>query len=70
MCRLKISSLEQIVEIIKVLGTPNKQDGQWVEETTTRMCDESEVPEAIRKKISEQEADITDEIEKELKLEV
>ena len=47
-----------------------KQDGQWVEETTTRMCDESEVPEAIRQKIKKQEADITEESEKELKLEV
>ena len=34
------------------------------------MCDESEVPLAIRNKLSKNEADITEEIQNELQLEV
>ena len=47
-----------------------KKGDQWIEKTTTRMCDESEVPLAIRNKLSKNETDITDEIQKELQLEV
>lgn len=48
-----------------------KEDGQWIEETTMRKVDESEVPEAIRNKIKKNtETDITEEIEDELHLEV
>ena len=45
-----------------------KEQGQWVEETTTRKIKESEVPASIRRKIHAQEEDITDELEDELKL--
>ena len=47
-----------------------KENGQWIEETTTRKVSEDEVPASIRNKINRKEADITEEIEKELKLEV
>lgn len=47
-----------------------KKGDQWIEKTTTRMCDESEVPLAIRNKLSKNETDITEEIQKELQLEV
>ena len=48
-----------------------KQDGHWIEETTTRSVDESEVPEAIRETWrKKKETDITEEIEDELQLEV
>lgn len=47
-----------------------KKGDQWIEKTTTRMCDESEVPLAIRNKLSKNEADITEEIQNELQLEV
>ena len=39
-----------------------KEDGQWMEETTTRTIDESEVPPHIRAKIAQKEADITEEL--------
>ncbi len=45
-----------------------KEQGQWVEETTTRKIKESEVPARIRRLISEQEEEITDELEDELQL--
>lgn len=48
-----------------------KENGRWVEETTTRKVSESEVPLAIRKKMSHhREADITEAMEDELGLEV
>lgn len=47
-----------------------KENNEWIEETTTRKVDESEVPEFIRNKIKQQEADITSEIEEHLSLEV
>ncbi len=48
-----------------------KEDGHWVEQTTTRKVSEDEVPEAIRNKLNRNtESDITGEIEEELGLEV
>lgn len=47
-----------------------KEDGKWMEETTKRQVDESEVPPYIRAKIAAQEADITREMEAELQLTV
>ena len=47
-----------------------KEDGKWMEETTKRQVDESEVPPYIRAKIAKQEADITKEMEMELGLSV
>lgn len=47
-----------------------KEQGKWMLETTTCEVDESEVPPAIRRKVSEQEADISDEIQRELSLEL
>ena len=43
-----------------------KENGKWMEETTKRQVDESEVPPYIRAKIAQQEADITQEMELEL----
>ena len=45
-----------------------KEQGQWVEQTTTRKIKESEVPASIRRKIHAQEEEITDELEEELNL--
>lgn len=45
-----------------------KEEGQWIEETTTRKIDENEVPASIRAKIRWQEEEITDELEQEMKL--
>ena len=49
-----------------------KQNGQWVEETTTRTLPESELPPRIKRKLRKmrQEEDITDEIEMETGLTV
>lgn len=45
-----------------------KEQGQWVEQTTTRKIKESEVPSRIRRLITDQEEEITDELEEELHL--
>jgi len=47
-----------------------KEEGSWVEETTTRKVNESEVPPFIRNKVRNQEEEITDEMEQELKMEI
>lgn len=48
-----------------------KEDGHWVEQTTTRKIPEDEVPEAIRSKLNRSnESDITETMEEELDLEV
>ncbi|MBE6092366.1 MAG: hypothetical protein E7201_04205 [Selenomonas ruminantium] len=47
-----------------------KEQGKWMLETTTCEVDESEVPPAIRKKVSEQEADISDDMQRVLGLEL
>lgn len=47
-----------------------KENGQWIEETTAKQVKESEVPPNIRRKIAAQEADITEEIEDELCMEI
>jgi hypothetical protein len=47
-----------------------KEDGQWIEETTTRKIPESEVPPFIRNKGIKKETDITEEMEQELGLEI
>ena len=60
-----------ISKIMHKLYYKNEQ-GQWVEETTTRTLPENEVPPFIRAKIQreEQEVDITQDMERELKLQV
>ena len=46
-----------------------KEEGEWVEETTTRKIKESEIPANIlRKAKRSQETDVTEEIEDELEL--
>ena len=47
-----------------------KEGEQWVEKTTTRKVDASQVPATIRNKFAQQEADITEEIEEELEMEI
>lgn len=47
-----------------------KEEGKWIEETTTRTLPENEVPPSIRKKLRSQETEVTEEFEKELKLEI
>lgn len=47
-----------------------KEEGQWIEETTTRKIKADEVPPNIRRKISAQEEDITEEMEMELQMEI
>lgn len=63
-----VEGAERLARIIHKLYY--KENGQWIEETTTRKVSEDEVPASIRNKINRKEADITVEIEKELKLEV
>lgn len=60
-----------ISKIMHKLYYKNEQ-GQWVEETTTRTLPESEVPPFIRAKIQreEQEVDITEDMEHELQLKI
>ena len=45
-----------------------QEQGEWVEETTTRKIEESEIPESIRRKIRNYETEVTDEVEQELQL--
>ena len=46
-----------------------QEEGEWVEETTTRKIKEEEIPASIlRKAKRSQETDVTDEIEEELEL--
>lgn len=40
-----------------------KEDNQWIEETTTRTIDESELPPSIRRKLKTQETEVTEELE-------
>ena len=47
-----------------------KENGKWVEKTTTREIDESEVPEWAKAGLSNKEVDVTDRYEKELQLAV
>ena len=47
-----------------------KENGKWVEKTTTREIDESEVPEWAKAGLSTKEVDVTDRYEKELQLAV
>lgn len=47
-----------------------KENGKWVEKTTTREIDESEVPEWAKTGLSTKEVDVTDRYEKELQLAV
>lgn len=44
-----------------------KEDGDWIEETTTRPVTKKEVPSSILKKINDGENDITEEMELALK---
>lgn len=46
-----------------------QEAGEWIEETTTRKIKESEIPENIRRKMHKQdETEVTDEMEEEMKL--
>ncbi len=47
-----------------------REGEQWVEETTTRKVDASQVPERIRNRLSAMENDITSEMEEELGMQV
>jgi len=47
-----------------------KEQGEWIEETTTRKVDPSEVPLAIRRKIRAEETEATEEFERELQMEI
>lgn len=47
-----------------------KENGEWMEQTTTRKVNADNVPAHIRNKISYQEADITSTIQPELSVEV
>ena len=47
-----------------------KENGQWIEETTTRKIEVSEVPERIRRKLGYGEEEITEEVEAELGMEL
>ena len=47
-----------------------KEEGQWVKETTTRKVKEDEIPPHIRRKISMQEEEITQEMSEELQMEI
>ena len=45
-----------------------QEQGEWIEETTTRKIKESEIPPNIRRKIRNSETEVTDEVEDELQL--
>lgn len=45
-----------------------KEEGEWIEETTTRKIKESEIPANIRRKLRDYETEVTEEVEKELEL--
>lgn len=45
-----------------------QEEGEWVEETTTRKIKENEIPPNIRRKIHNYETEVTDEVEQELAL--
>lgn len=45
-----------------------QEQGEWIEETTTRKIKESEIPPNIRGKIRNHETEVTDEVEEELQL--
>ena len=45
-----------------------QEQGEWIEETTTRKIEESEIPASIRRKIRNHETEVTDEVEQELQL--
>ena len=65
-----VEGLQRLAEIMHRLYI-KKEDGKWIERTTIRQLNEAEVPLAIRNKLSAgKETDITEEIQKELQLEV
>ena len=47
-----------------------KENGKWIEKTTTREIDESQVPEWAKAGLSNKETDVTSRYEKELELTV
>lgn len=47
-----------------------KENGKWIEKTTTREIDESQVPEWAKAGLSSKETDVTSRYEKELELTV
>lgn len=63
-----VSGAEQLARIMHRLYY--KEKGQWIEETTTKKVKASEVPDKIRNKFAQREADITEEIEEELEMEI
>ncbi len=67
---LIVKGLDKLAKIMHKLYY--QEDNHWVEETTTQIIDESEVPPEIVEKIKREngETNITPEMEKELQLEV
>ena len=65
---LVVEGAERLMKIAHKLYY--KEDGQWIEQTTTRKIPESEVPPFIRNKGIKKETDITEEMEEELGLEI
>ncbi len=47
-----------------------KENGQWIEETTTRTIPESQVPAHIRRKLDIQEKEVTEEFKEILQMEI
>ena len=47
-----------------------QENGEWIEETTTRKVLENEVPDFIRQKVQSQAVDITKDIEMQLSCKV
>ena len=47
-----------------------RENGKWIEKTTTREIDESQVPEWAKADLGEEETDVTDRYQKELELKV
>ena len=47
-----------------------KENGKWIEQTTTREIDESQVPDWAKEGLSAKETDVTERYEKELELTV
>lgn len=47
-----------------------KENGKWIEKTTTREIDESQVPEWAKAGLSEKESDVTERYEQQLELKI
>ena len=65
-----IEGADRLIKILYKLYYKDKKKDQWIEETTSRILPESEVPPFIRNRVLKKETDITPEMEEELGLEV